>query len=103
VVGAQERLLVLLCQVSIRFFLSIKKQECPICFSLTLRRDIGVQAIEKLMKKRGKFDYILLETTGLADPGESERKRKKNIFNPLFFFFLMVFMLFRSNCLHILA
>lgn len=21
------------------------------------------------MKKRGKFDYILLETTGLADPG----------------------------------
>jgi G3E family GTPase len=22
------------------------------------------------MKKRGKFDYILLETTGLADPGE---------------------------------
>ena len=21
------------------------------------------------MKKRGKFDYIFLETTGLADPG----------------------------------
>jgi len=21
------------------------------------------------MEKRGKFDYILLETTGLADPG----------------------------------
>ena len=21
------------------------------------------------MKKKGKFDYILLETTGLADPG----------------------------------
>ncbi|KAI8052470.1 CobW/HypB/UreG, nucleotide-binding domain-containing protein [Syncephalis plumigaleata] len=32
-------------------------------------KDIGVQAIENLMKKRGKFDYILLETTGLADPG----------------------------------
>lgn len=30
---------------------------------------MGVQAIENLMKKRGKFDYILLETTGLADPG----------------------------------
>lgn len=26
-------------------------------------------AIETLMKKSGAFDYILLETTGLADPG----------------------------------
>lgn len=32
-------------------------------------RDIGVTAIETLMKKSGAFDYILLETTGLADPG----------------------------------
>lgn len=32
-------------------------------------KDNGVKAIEDLMKKRGKFDYILLETTGLADPG----------------------------------
>lgn len=32
-------------------------------------RDNGVKAIENLMTKRGKFDYILLETTGLADPG----------------------------------
>lgn len=32
-------------------------------------RDSGVTAIEKLMERRGKFDYILLETTGLADPG----------------------------------
>ncbi|KAL1110354.1 hypothetical protein AAG570_007885 [Ranatra chinensis] len=32
-------------------------------------KDIGVKAIENLMTKRGKFDYILLETTGLADPG----------------------------------
>jgi G3E family GTPase len=32
-------------------------------------RDNGVVAIENLMKKKGKFDYILLETTGLADPG----------------------------------
>ena len=31
-------------------------------------RDAGVKAIESLMKKKGKFDYILLETTGLADP-----------------------------------
>ena len=27
-----------------------------------------MQAIENLMKKQGKFDYVLLETTGLADP-----------------------------------
>jgi len=32
-------------------------------------KDNGVKAIENLMKKRGKFDYVLLETTGLADPG----------------------------------
>ncbi|KAM7536461.1 hypothetical protein Aperf_G00000084167 [Anoplocephala perfoliata] len=31
--------------------------------------DPGVKAIESLMKNRGNFDYILLETTGLADPG----------------------------------
>lgn len=34
-----------------------------------INRDNGVKAIENLMTKRGKFDYILLETTGLADPG----------------------------------
>ena len=28
-----------------------------------------MNAIESLMKRRGAFDYILLETTGLADPG----------------------------------
>ncbi|EJU03219.1 cobW-domain-containing protein [Dacryopinax primogenitus] len=32
-------------------------------------KDSGAAAIEKLMKKKGKFDYILLETTGVADPG----------------------------------
>ncbi|KAI9492918.1 CobW/HypB/UreG, nucleotide-binding domain-containing protein [Zychaea mexicana] len=32
-------------------------------------KDNGITAIENLMKKRGKFDYILLETSGLADPG----------------------------------
>merc|ERR1719356_1302381 len=31
-------------------------------------KDNGVKAIENLMEKKGKFDYILLETTGLADP-----------------------------------
>lgn len=38
-------------------------------FRLTLRRDQGVNAIESLMERKGAFDYILLETTGLADPG----------------------------------
>ncbi|ROT40707.1 cobW-domain-containing protein [Sodiomyces alkalinus F11] len=32
-------------------------------------KDTGVSAIESLMEKKGAFDYILLETTGLADPG----------------------------------
>ena len=32
-------------------------------------KDIGVAAIENLMDSSGLFDYILLETTGLADPG----------------------------------
>ncbi|XXG98569.1 hypothetical protein Hte_004894 [Hypoxylon texense] len=34
-----------------------------------LTMDSGVNAIESLMEKKGAFDYILLETTGLADPG----------------------------------
>ncbi|EPS37400.1 hypothetical protein H072_8879 [Dactylellina haptotyla CBS 200.50] len=38
------------------------------CLCCTVK-DNGVNAIESLMEKRGKFDYILLETTGLADPG----------------------------------
>lgn len=33
-------------------------------------KDTGIAAIEKLMKRKGAFDYILLETTGVADPGE---------------------------------
>lgn len=40
---------------------------CPCLANLT--RDTGVNAIESLMDKKGAFDYILLETTGLADPG----------------------------------
>lgn len=37
-----------------------------ICCSM---KDVGVAAIENLMEADGLFDYILLETTGLADPG----------------------------------
>ena len=36
-------------------------------------KDIGVAAIENLMEAGGLFDYILLETTGLADPGNLDR------------------------------
>lgn len=39
---------------------------------LSFFRDNGLKAIENLMEKKGKFDYILLETTGLADPGISD-------------------------------
>ncbi|CAG0919896.1 unnamed protein product [Notodromas monacha] len=38
------------------------------CMCCTLK-SVGVQAIESLMQRKGRFDYILLETTGLADPG----------------------------------
>ncbi|KAL3312404.1 COBW domain-containing protein 1 [Cichlidogyrus casuarinus] len=37
-----------------------------ICCSL---KDASVAAIEKMVQRKGHFDYILLETTGLADPG----------------------------------
>lgn len=37
-----------------------------ICCSV---KDSGVAAIESLISRSGAFDYILLETTGLADPG----------------------------------
>jgi G3E family GTPase len=37
-----------------------------ICCSV---KDVGVAAIENLIEHGGAFDYILLETTGLADPG----------------------------------
>ncbi|KAF9219248.1 cobW-domain-containing protein [Gyrodon lividus] len=32
-------------------------------------KDAGIAAIEKLMERQGSFDHIILETTGLADPG----------------------------------
>src|ERR687897_3746492 len=38
------------------------------CICCTVRGDL-IRIIEGLMKRRDKFDYILIETTGLADPG----------------------------------
>lgn len=37
------------------------------CVCCTVRKDL-IQGIQKLLK-RGGFDYILIETTGIADPG----------------------------------
>ncbi len=38
------------------------------CICCTVRGDL-IRIIEGLMKRKGKFDGILVETTGLADPG----------------------------------
>lgn len=38
------------------------------CLCCTVK-DSGVAAIENLMTKKGNFDLIMLETTGIADPG----------------------------------
>jgi G3E family GTPase len=47
------------------------------CFCCSVK-DAGVKAIENLLKKNREFDCVLLETTGLADPGN-------NCFYELFF------------------
>src|SRR5688572_8003030 len=38
------------------------------CICCTVRGDL-IRILSSLMKRRDKFDYILIETTGLADPG----------------------------------
>ena len=38
------------------------------CICCTVRGDL-IRILGKLMKRKDKFDYILIETTGLADPG----------------------------------
>ena len=37
------------------------------CICCTVRGDL-IRIIGNLMKRRDKFDYIVIETTGLADP-----------------------------------
>jgi hypothetical protein len=49
----------------------IYKRGVTLLKNLYYYRDNGVKAIENLMTKKGKFDYVLLETTGLADPGNN--------------------------------
>lgn len=38
------------------------------CICCTVRGDL-IRILSNLMKRRDKFDYVLVETTGLADPG----------------------------------
>ena len=38
------------------------------CICCTVRGDL-IRVLSNLMKRRDKFDYVLVETTGLADPG----------------------------------
>src|SRR5271155_2349899 len=38
------------------------------CICCTVRGDL-IRILGNLMKRRDRFDYILIETTGLADPG----------------------------------
>ncbi len=42
------------------------------CICCTVRGDL-IRIIEGLMKRKDKFDGILVETTGLADPVPSRR------------------------------
>lgn len=38
------------------------------CICCSVKNDM-VQALESLLKQRDKFDYVIIETTGLANPG----------------------------------
>ena len=38
------------------------------CICCTVRGDL-IRVLGNLMKRRDKFDYVVVETTGLADPG----------------------------------
>lgn len=58
-------------------------------------KDSGVAAIEKLMQRKGAFDHILLETTGLADPGASQRLMPCMLSDGA--------MVFRTYCVYVLA
>ena len=42
------------------------------CICCTVRGDL-IRIIEGLMKRKGRFDAIIVETTGLADPARSRR------------------------------
>lgn len=66
--GAGQWLHMLLYQVSnhVIDIITLRRLEDS---QIHLSRDSGVAAIESLMERSGTFDYILLETSGLAEPG----------------------------------
>jgi len=41
----------------------------PLLLLSNMQRGQLASTIEKLMEQRGQFDYILIECSGLADPG----------------------------------
>lgn len=47
----------------------LSSHKLSVYYFLQYRRDTGVAAIESLISRRGGFDYVILETSGLADPG----------------------------------
>ncbi len=46
----------------------IENEYGEVCICCTVRGDL-IRVLGNLMKRRDKFDYVLVETTGLADPG----------------------------------
>ncbi|TIA98426.1 hypothetical protein E3P96_03172 [Wallemia ichthyophaga] len=67
-------------------------------------RDAGVAAIAKMMRKKGKFDYIILETTGLADPsGLAQLFWENELFIPDIYLDGVVCVVDARNVLHQLS
>ncbi|PBP26104.1 CobW/HypB/UreG [Diplocarpon rosae] len=64
-----KKIAVILNAIDIEKSLTVNKGGERVEEWLEISRDSGVAAIESLMEKKGAFDYILLETTGLAEPG----------------------------------
>lgn len=50
------------------------------------------------MKKRGKFDYIFLETTGLADPGKFDYFLSNDFFGGVMNVVLSMTNIFAKMC-----
>src|SRR5258706_8558676 len=50
------------------------------CICCTVRGDL-IRIIQGLMRRKGKFDAIIVETTGLADPAPVAQDRKSTRLN----------------------
>ena len=47
------------------------------CICCTVRGDL-IRVLDQLLKRRERFDYVLIETTGMADPGSRWRRRSSS-------------------------